>query len=76
MPKTTSTRKFREGDRVRFQLGTRWVAGLVTEDRGAIGMGGRRLYTVEFRSDAAAAPSHVELPADDLRPMPVPAGGR
>jgi len=75
MPKT-SAKKFRKGDRVRFQLGTRWVQGSVTEDRGPIGVGGRRLYTVEFRTDGAAAPSHVELPGDDLRPAAVPARAR
>lgn len=65
---TTNTTKFRKGDRVRFRLVTRWVYGSVTEDRGAIGVGGRRLYSVEFRSDNTSGASHVELPAEDLRP--------
>lgn len=72
-------RRFRKGDRVQFHLGTRTVTGVVREDRGPIGVGGRRLYAVEFPADtngrAAApsvpsdhAPSLIELPADQLHP--------
>lgn len=76
MAKTTAAKQFRRGDRVRFQMGTRWVDGRVTEDRGPIGVGGRRLYSVEFRPDDASGPRHVELPADDLRKPPAPAAAR
>jgi hypothetical protein len=76
MPKTTAAKNFRKGDRVQFQLGTRWVDGRVTEDRGPIGVGGRRLYSVEFRADDASGPRRVELPADDLRRGPAPATAR
>lgn len=60
--------RFKKGDVVSFLYGTRTIQGMVREDRGPIGIGGRRLYAVEFR---LAAPSDdllvVELPADDLR---------
>ena len=34
--------RFRKGDRVRFRFGSRSVGGEVKEDRGPIGMKGRR----------------------------------
>ena len=72
----TAERKYRKGDRVQFWLVTRWVDGVVTEDRGPIGVGGRRLYTVDFRFSDSPEPRYVELPAEDLRPAPVPATAR
>lgn len=59
--------RFRKGDLVKFRMGVRFVRGQVKEDRGPIGIKGRRLYLVEFRQEAeSAGPSQVELPADDL----------
>src|SRR2546423_3564273 len=57
--------QFHKGDRVRFRLGTRSVHGIVKEDRGPIGINGRRLYLVEFRAEPQS-PSQIELPADQL----------
>jgi hypothetical protein len=57
--------QFRKGDRVRFRLGTRTVQGQVKEDRGPIGVKGRRLYLVEFHAEPQS-PSQIELPADQL----------
>ena len=62
MPET----QFRKGDRVKFKLGTRSVRGLVKEDRGPIGIKGRRLYLVEFPAEPPS-PSQIELPADRLQ---------
>lgn len=60
-------RRFRKGDVVRFQLPLRKVEGVVVEDRGPIGVKGRRLYRVEFRFEAVSPSlSHVELPAEKL----------
>jgi hypothetical protein len=60
--------KFRKGDLVRFRLGTRSVQGEVKEDRGPIGIKGRHLYLVEFRSEAQSeSVSEVELPAAELQ---------
>jgi hypothetical protein len=60
--------QFRKGDLVRFRLGTRSVQGEVREDRGPIGVKGRHLYLVEFRSEPqSAALSQIELPADQLQ---------
>ena len=60
--------QFRKGDRVKFRLGTRSVQGEVKEDRGPIGVKGRRLYLVEFRTETESmSPSQIELPADELQ---------
>jgi hypothetical protein len=64
MPET----RFGRGDQVKFSFGTRSVRGVVTEDRGPIGVGGRRLYVVEFRPEPQSqSTSHIELPADQLQ---------
>jgi hypothetical protein len=43
--------KFRVGDRVRLRHGFSGLIAEVTEDRGRILAGGRRLYTVRLRPD-------------------------
>ncbi len=59
--------KFHVGDRVRFLFGTQKVTGTVKEDRGPIGVKGRRLYLVHVLMEP---PSNeilrIELPAEDL----------
>lgn len=60
--------RFRNGDLVRFKLGTRSVQGEVKEDRGPLGVGGRHLYLVEFRVEPQSeSPSHIELPSDQIQ---------
>jgi len=60
--------RFHKGDVVEFRLGVRTVRGVVKEDRGPIGVGGRRLYLIEFRADSTSPDtSGVELPAEDLQ---------
>jgi hypothetical protein len=58
-------RHFRAGDRVRFHFGAGKVTGLVKEDRGPIGLGGRHLFLIQFPFDDEY-PSFVELPGEDL----------
>jgi hypothetical protein len=61
-------KKFRKGDRVRFQFGIYSVEGIVKEDRGPLGINGRHLYRVEFPFGLhAESPSHIELPAEKLQ---------
>jgi hypothetical protein len=61
-------KRFREGDRVKFQYGLRWVEGVVKEDVGPIGVKGRHLYLVVFKAEPLS-PSEIELPAEDLEPV-------
>jgi hypothetical protein len=59
--------RFRKGDRVRFQMGLRTMQGEIKEDRGPIGVKGRHLYLVKFRSGPhSEEPSEVELPAAEM----------
>lgn len=61
--------RYRRGDRVRFRWGHGRVEGVVKEDRGPIGVNGRRLYGVNFRMGAEAEEvSYIELPAAELEP--------
>jgi hypothetical protein len=61
---------YREGDRVRFRFGTVPVEGVIVEDRGNLGGGGRRLYGVKFRPDEVSDEIYLELPVEDLEPIP------
>ena len=54
---------YRVGDRVKFLDGTKKVIGIVRENRGPIGVGGRRLYLVE---DAKVADFLMEIPEEEL----------
>jgi hypothetical protein len=57
---------FREGDRVRLLWGVTPVEGVVIEDRGNLGVGGRRLYRVRVRLDDITEPMESSWPAEDL----------
>lgn len=62
-----ATRKVRVGDAVTFNMGLTKLQGVVTEDRGPIGVKGRRLYLIEFRySPPSDEPRGIELPADEF----------
>jgi hypothetical protein len=61
--------EFRVGDRVQFGRGLDLVEGVIVEDRGAIGVGGRRLYRIEFRLSPDYE-SAVELPAEEFERAP------
>jgi hypothetical protein len=58
---------FREGDRVRFPFGVIEVEGTVVEDRGNLGVGGKRLYGVTFRADDVSDPLYTEMEAEELK---------
>lgn len=60
------TARLKVGDRVRFSLGGHGIVGVIVEDRGPIGAGGRRLYVVRAQLEAAGE-SVFELPADELQ---------
>lgn len=55
----------RIGTTVRFKYGVETVHGIVKEDRGPIGRGGRRLYLIKFNPEPLYE-SSIELPADLL----------
>lgn len=57
---------FREGDRVWLFWGSTEVEGTVVEDRGNLGVGGKRLYGVTFRVDDVSDPIYTELEPEEL----------
>jgi hypothetical protein len=60
--------RFRQGDVVEFDFGIYHVQGVVKEDRGPIGLRGRRLYLLEFRrSPSSETVDEIELPAERLQ---------
>jgi hypothetical protein len=63
---TRRSHQLKVGDRVRFSLGGHAITGIIIEDRGAIGAGGRRLFVVRVQLEATGE-SVFELPADELR---------
>jgi hypothetical protein len=70
---------FRDGDRVRLLWGVTPVEGIVIEDRGNLGVGGKRIYRVRVRLDDITEPMESEWPVDELTlvarmPSPSPKG--
>jgi hypothetical protein len=63
----TSPPQFRVGDWVQFQFGPKQVVAQVIEDRGPIGVHGRRLYRVRL-DQASTEPYAFEIPEQDLEP--------
>ncbi len=61
----TVTTAFKVGDRVRVPLGRSSLDGVITEDRGAIGYNGRRLYRVVVPVEESE-PRVYELPEAEL----------
>lgn len=58
-------RRFKVGDRVQFRFGSMKMTGVVIEDRGKIGVGGRRLLRIRvLRGDEERV---LELPVEEVR---------
>jgi hypothetical protein len=58
--------RFKVGDWVSFQFGTRSVVAQVIEARGPIGVNGRRLYRIRLDREFTE-PDMFEMPEDDLQ---------
>jgi hypothetical protein len=56
---------FKKGDFVTFLFGTGPVTGQVVEDRGCLGIGGRRLYGIRFEINPGD-PGYIEMPEEEL----------
>jgi hypothetical protein len=62
---------FQRGQPISFRLGMREVHGIVKEDRGRIGVNGRRLYLIEYPTEPGSPyRSLIELPADQFKALP------
>jgi len=64
---TTKHRKLAVGSKVTLIFGLDEVRGTVIEDRGNIGVGGRRLLRVRLDIPDASEPIELEVPADDVK---------
>ena len=53
------------GDQVRFMFGPNQVTGTVKEDRGPIGIKGRRLYLIHYSPEAPFV-LQLEMPVDEF----------
>ncbi len=56
---------YKIGDIVSFRFGNGYVTGQIVEDRGCLGVGGRRLYGIRFDINPGD-PGYVELGDADL----------
>lgn len=57
---------FRIGDRVRMPFGGGFVEATIVDDRGNLGIGGKRLYGVLYRVDEVTDENYTEREADQL----------
>lgn len=64
--RTAATRLVQRGDKVTFCVGARKIRATVVEDRGAIGVGGRRLVRIKARFSPSEDMHEFEVPLDDL----------
>lgn len=66
-----STPLFSVGDAVEFVFGRRISHAVVTEDRGLLGRGGRRLYQIQIPMDPSFGDVMTfEMPEDELTLSP------
>ena len=64
---------FKVGDHIKFQRVSHWLEGVIVEDRGNIGIGGRRLYGIQVSVDPnenAEDTLYFERPESDLIRIP------
>src|SRR5688572_15005364 len=74
--KVTKDLPYRVGDRVKFTFGTAHAEGAIVEYRGPLGVGGRRLWGIEFRLDDVSDAMYIELAEEEFSPAAVRAAGR
>jgi hypothetical protein len=56
---------FTKGDPVSFLFGAGSVTGQIVEDRGQLGVGGRRLYGIRFEINPGDQ-GYIEMPEEEL----------
>ena len=65
----TDKPRFKYGDRVHYRFGEELLDAVVVEDRGGLGIGGRRLYGIRFYLSPDNI-AYTEVPAEKLAPIP------
>jgi hypothetical protein len=56
---------YKKGDFVSFGFGSDVVTGQIVEDRGCLGIGGRRLYGIKFEVNPGEQ-TYIEMPEVEL----------
>jgi hypothetical protein len=64
---------FKIGDLVSFVYGNGTATGKVVEDRGCLGIGGRRLYGIRFEINPGDETYYIEVPEVELTRASKPA---
>jgi hypothetical protein len=67
-PKAKAKPRYRVGDKVKFLSMNDWVLATITEDRGNLGVKGRRLYGLHFSRPYNEQPIYIEMPEEELEP--------
>ncbi|HEY8666872.1 MAG TPA: hypothetical protein VIL86_09415 [Tepidisphaeraceae bacterium] len=67
---TKTAKKWKLGDEAEVRLGATVWRALVVEDRGHLGVGGRRLWRVQLLAEAQDPPLFVEVPEEDMEVPP------
>lgn len=65
--RTSKTLALRVGSKVRLVFGVHEVTATVIEDRGNLGVGGRRLLRIRLDIPDTSEPIELEMPADELK---------
>ena len=73
-PKTPSPR-YKVGDTVSFLFGDGTATGRIVEDRGGLGIGGRRLYGIRFEINPGDE-TYTEMPEEELTAGPADRASR
>jgi hypothetical protein len=68
MPKIRANGRplFHKGDFVSFAYGAGSVTGQIVEDRGCLGIGGRRLYGIRWEINPGEQ-AYIEMPEEELQ---------
>lgn len=61
---------FKVGDRVTFPFGSGEVSGIIVEDRGCLGVGGRRLYGINIEFHDPDEIRYTEMPEVEITLVP------
>lgn len=69
MPKT-KRKIVRVGDQVGIEMAGRIRTATVIEDRGNLGVGGKRVVRIDVETDPSTDHYRVEVPVDWLKPAP------
>jgi hypothetical protein len=63
-------RRYQVGDHIRFRWDIQLIPGVVIEDRGNLGVGGRQVVRIRAKLSPETEPREFELAEDDIQLAP------